>query len=67
MCVADKEEKDNLNWNYEPNSHQKNQGGPPNITGKGLGNDMRQIRGKIQQKKTVVTGFYSNEVGGMQY
>jgi hypothetical protein len=62
--INEKNEKGNSEWNYEPGAHQKNysqkQGGPA----KGLNSELRQIRGKIQQKQGVLSGLYGH--AGMQ-
>jgi hypothetical protein len=62
--ITKKNEKGNSEWNYEPRANQKNfcekQGGPA----KGLNSELRQIRGKIQQKQGVLSGLYGH--AGMQ-
>jgi hypothetical protein len=63
--ITEKDEKDNSEWNYEPGANQKNYSEKPDGPAKGLNSEFRQIRGKIQQKKGVLSGLYSH--AGMQW
>jgi hypothetical protein len=60
VFATDKDEKGNSEWNYEPGANQKNYSDKPGGPAKALHSELRQIRGKIQQKQGVLAEVYGH-------